>query len=292
MFKVIEEVYDLFKPVSNENGLNFSVIQEGQVPQMIQSDELRLGQILKNLISNSMKFTPSGGTVNVLIGFQDEHLNISVTDTGIGIPAEKQEDIFGAFNQADGGTSRKYGGTGLGLSITTTLVNLLGGKISLESEVDKGSKFSVVFPIGHVDVNSLKSLPEFKSFQKIEENTTSNPAPKTEEEPIKESVEPNKADESLSGKILLIDSDISNVFTLSADFPNLEIDEAGNLEELKSKNSQDYSSILINTETIQGVSLEEIKAELSTYKVNLVFVGSGEVVESLDDRDKLKSALR
>jgi signal transduction histidine kinase len=115
------------------------------VPEIVVGDPLRLRQILLNLVGNAIKFTDNG-SVTVNVDVEDETLStvllhFRVTDSGIGIPKEKQSLIFEAFTQADSSTTRKYGGTGLGLTITARLVELLGGRIWLESEPGKGSTF-------------------------------------------------------------------------------------------------------------------------------------------------------
>jgi signal transduction histidine kinase/ActR/RegA family two-component response regulator len=116
-----------------------------EVPEIILGDPTRLRQILLNLIGNSIKFTERGTIrIEVVVEGHEEAevtLRFSVSDTGIGIPAENQRFIFDAFRQADGSTTRKHGGTGLGLAICTRLVDMMGGRIWVESEVDAGSKF-------------------------------------------------------------------------------------------------------------------------------------------------------
>lgn len=129
------------------------------MPDTMVTDRQRVEQIIKNLMSNALKFTAKGGItftidkVEPSAKFRNENLQktgairISVKDTGIGIPAEKQQEIFEAFKQADGSTSRKYGGTGLGLSISRELARLLGGEIGLESAPEEGSCFSLYLPL-------------------------------------------------------------------------------------------------------------------------------------------------
>lgn len=282
LFKVLTQVHDLFKPVANENGLSFGVVQSGPVPQFIVSDDLRLGQILKNLISNSMKFTPSGGSVNLTVNYENEELQLAVTDTGIGIPKDKQETIFGAFNQADGSTSRNYGGTGLGLSITASIVDLFGGSISLESEENKGSKFTVSIPLKDQEIKELKSLPEFKTFKKIAETASEKVVEKVPVAEEPKSSEKFTADE-VSGKILLVDGDISNVFTLSGVFPNLEIDEAGSKEELFEKELSNYKIIIINKTTIGEDLAQVIHSDLVSQNITALLVGENEQVSSIED---------
>ncbi len=136
-----------FKHQTDKKGISLEMNIEKNVPVYIKTDALRLNQILKNLLSNAIKFTEHGG-ISINISTRDENkISISVTDTGIGIPSEKQMLIFEAFQQADGSTARKYGGTGLGLSISRDLVKLLGGEITLSSSVKEGSTFTVTIPV-------------------------------------------------------------------------------------------------------------------------------------------------
>jgi signal transduction histidine kinase/CheY-like chemotaxis protein/ligand-binding sensor domain-containing protein len=122
----------------------FCAVAEG-VPEAVVGDRLRLRQVVLNLVSNSIKFTEEGEVgVNVEVDAEsagEVTLHFTVNDTGIGIPAEKHETIFGAFAQADASTTRKYGGTGLGLTISARLVSMMGGRIWLESESGAGSRF-------------------------------------------------------------------------------------------------------------------------------------------------------
>src|SRR5690606_28427899 len=117
----------------------------------------------------AIKFT-SEGHISLRIepdANNSEFLNIIVKDTGIGIPADKQEHIFGAFQQADGSTRRKYGGTGLGLAISKELAKLLGGTLSLKSEVNVGSKFTLTVP---VDASKVVQTDKNESTQHVIEN--------------------------------------------------------------------------------------------------------------------------
>ena len=107
---------------------------------------MRLRQVLRNLLSNAIKFTERG-KVNLRIWRQNDIIAFSVTDTGIGIPNDKQRLIFEAFQQADGSTSRKYGGTGLGLAISREIAGLLGGDLKVESTTGQGSTFTMYLPL-------------------------------------------------------------------------------------------------------------------------------------------------
>lgn len=149
MKDVATDIRMLFEPVAREKGVEFEVTVTDDVPVSMETDKQRLEQILKNLLSNALKFT-SVGSVRMDIKPCDSdyrYVCFVVTDTGIGIPLDKQRHIFEAFQQADGSTRRKFGGTGLGLSISRELVKLLGGTIDLQSEPGKGSTFTVRVPV-------------------------------------------------------------------------------------------------------------------------------------------------
>lgn len=142
----IEEVLDIFAPKAAEKGLDLIYLIEPEVPQQIIGDSMRLKQVLINLISNSIKFTPKGEIflkvyLSKLIDPVCAEIGFAVKDTGIGIPADKISNLFEAFTQVDSSTSRKYGGTGLGLAISERLVKLMGGDITVDSKPATGTTF-------------------------------------------------------------------------------------------------------------------------------------------------------
>ena len=141
------EVQALMDVRARQKKLPVFLRYEGALPESIQTDRTRLHQILINLVSNAIKFTERG-RIEIVARVVDSFLQIEVIDTGIGIAPEHQEILFQPFTQADTTSTRRYGGTGLGLSITHRLVEMLGGSISLESELDKGSTFRVMIPVG------------------------------------------------------------------------------------------------------------------------------------------------
>jgi CheY-like chemotaxis protein len=149
-----------FRQLASDKGLDFNVNFDPKLPETIRTDEKRLQQIVLNLLSNAFKFTSKGGVTLAVrtaeSGWSPTHpvlrnasraIEIAVTDTGIGIPEEKQKLIFEAFQQADGTTSRKYGGTGLGLSISREIARLLGGELQVRSKPGEGSTFSLFVPL-------------------------------------------------------------------------------------------------------------------------------------------------
>jgi CheY-like chemotaxis protein len=166
-----------FKHEAENRRLSFEVAADPHLTRSLVTDSKRLQQVLKNLLSNAFKFTEHGGVrlsvAPVESGWSENHpilngsasvLAFEVSDTGIGIPTEKQRIIFEAFQQADAGTSRKYGGTGLGLAISRELASLLGGEIQLRSKPGKGSTFTLYLPKTYVGPsNALGTVSERKA---------------------------------------------------------------------------------------------------------------------------------
>ena len=198
------------------------------VPEIIYTDEQRLSQIMKNLLSNAFKFTHEGsvrvdvrmvnteGLAEMLSSAKySQVMAISVTDTGIGIPSDKQEDVFEPFHQADGTTNRKYGGTGLGLSISRELARLLGGCIQMQSEEGKGSTFTIYVP----------SLPHL-----LGEASPMHMEAAAAIATINEYLLRDAGEESLEfekhfkdRKVLVVDDDVRNVFALCNAFEQVGI---------------------------------------------------------------------
>ena len=148
--EVAEALTRSFEPMARERRLAFTCTVDPGTPERIHTDPQRLGQILKNLLANACKFTQAGAIALRVSAAPEGQVTFAVQDSGIGIPPEQQEVIFEAFRQADGSTHRKYGGTGLGLSISRDLARLLGGDVTVQSEVGKGSIFTLRLPPRYV----------------------------------------------------------------------------------------------------------------------------------------------
>lgn len=201
-----------FMLVAERTGLSFTVDVDEDVPSSIYTDPMRLLQILKNLLSNAFKFTEKGGVeFRVKKAANPEWLAFAVSDSGVGIPADKQEIVFEAFHQVDGTTNRKYGGTGLGLSISRELSKLLGGYIDAESKEGQGSTFTLYLPV------NLSLMPGQAAdvAAAVPENDAVSEEPHIEES--KPALVRAAGETNLNGKkVLVIDDDMRNVYALIA----------------------------------------------------------------------------
>ncbi|MBD3308273.1 response regulator, partial [candidate division KSB3 bacterium] len=176
---LVKNFHDLFHSLAEEKGLDF-IVQDELNTTMV-SDKDKLSQVIRNLLSNAFKFTRQGSITLHLQASptQKDHVQISVTDTGIGIPKDKQQLVFEAFQQADGSTSREFGGTGLGLSIAREYVKLLQGTIVLESEEGQGTTFTLTLPLVLPDIDMPAASPEEASDQEQPLSMPSSPAPQS-----------------------------------------------------------------------------------------------------------------
>ncbi|MDR0306913.1 MAG: response regulator [Chitinispirillales bacterium] len=217
--KTIQKIVTVISFRVNEKLQILSVNIDKNIPLFIRGDDQRLAQVITNLLSNAVKFTPKGGKIYLgvsLIGEDGENceLRIEVTDNGIGISPEQQEKLFLAFEQADSGTSREYGGTGLGLVISKRIIELMGGKIWIESELGKGARF----------IFTIKAKYGKKNEDLIKESLETD------------SVTENNAENTckLDGKRLLVAEDIEinrEILTALLEDTGLIIDCAGNGKE-------------------------------------------------------------
>lgn len=163
LFQHVQEIINLLSIRAQEKQLKLSLDISSAVPQHCHADSYRLRQILLNLVNNGLKFTEKGSVTIKIQQVKREHKNIEllfqIVDTGIGIPKEKLTNLFGKFNQVNTNTTRKYGGTGLGLFISKQLVELMGGKIGVESEEGKGCTFWFQLPMLTIDKATLEQQP-------------------------------------------------------------------------------------------------------------------------------------
>jgi len=169
--KLLQKVADIITPSINERSQTFIINTAEDIPNVLIGDDQRLAQVITNLVSNAVKFTPNNGIIRLDSKLLSEtnkmcRIEISVSDTGIGINKEQKDRLFESFEQADAHTTRNFGGTGLGLSISKRIIELMDGDIQVESELDKGSKF--IFNVllkrdTEVDINQLNKEIETQS---------------------------------------------------------------------------------------------------------------------------------
>ncbi|PLS07981.1 CHASE3 domain-containing protein [Neobacillus cucumis] len=228
--EIPQTMRNMFNPVAAKKNLQFEVVTDSNIPPVLSTDGQRLQQILKNLLSNAFKFTEQGGvTLRIelappekakkLINKQTREpvLALSVTDTGIGIPQEKQKIIFDAFQQVDGTTNRQYGGTGLGLSICREFTRLLGGVIEVQSEPEKGSTFTLYIP-SRLEAEEVVPLDVRLGLEEVavtQEVTEEQATWLNEDLEIDSNEEEGSGEHLFKGKrVLLVEDDGRNVFAL------------------------------------------------------------------------------
>ena len=170
--KVLQRVSDVIRFRMDEKKQQFFVYIDSNIPARVICDDQRLAQVVTNLLSNAVKFTPDGGSITLRAQLKQINetectVQISVTDTGIGITAEQKKKLFSSFQQADSSTSRNFGGTGLGLAISKNIVNLMGGDIGVESIPDKGSTFAFTIRMD-IDTGFMESAPLLGNVAKNE----------------------------------------------------------------------------------------------------------------------------
>ena len=150
---LLREVADLFRVSAVSKNLALHMSVSAQLPATLVTDRLKLKQMINNLLSNAIKFTTEGSiSLEAELAPDARHVRIHVRDTGSGIPAEQQARIFEKFSQGHAHISYEHGGTGLGLSLSRALAELVGGQLTLESQVGKGSTFTITLPLPSADV--------------------------------------------------------------------------------------------------------------------------------------------
>ncbi|MFC9268746.1 HAMP domain-containing protein [Streptomyces zhihengii] len=250
--ELLEYVEATFRPVAGERDLAFAVIAEPGTPRTLVTDEARLRQVLRNLLSNALKFTDHGRVeLRAAVAAEDEVpaalrdagpvVAFHVHDTGIGIPADRLESMFGAFQQGDGTTSRHYGGTGLGLSISREVAKLLGGAIDVRSTPGRGSRFTLYLPAGGRGGSS---------------DATAAPV----HEPAEPAALPSGAPPPGDGRaVLVVDDDSRNVFALT------EVLRGAGIRVLTADNGADGIELLRGNEDVGLVVMDVMMAGMDGY---------------------------
>lgn len=227
---MLEELMELFLPMLTDKPVELSLSVSPQARSRIFSDRDKLRQILKNFLSNAIKFTERG-QVHISVAARDDKrhpIALSVFDTGIGIPADKQEIIFEAFQQADGSTRRRYGGTGLGLSISRELAGLLGGSIEVESAPGAGARFSLLLPLS-ADITQTAKQAESEAEGSESDVVGIDQAAERvlTELPVETRIEAD------STWVLIIERDVKTLVALTSDLKSLglRVQTAADLDE-------------------------------------------------------------
>lgn len=224
---MLEDLIELFSPQLADKPVELSLRLEPGAPESIRTDRDKLRQILKNFLANAIKFTEQG-EVRVEVGTRAESVRplvLSVLDTGIGIPPDKQEIIFEAFQQADGSTRRRYGGTGLGLAISRELATLLGGVIEVESTPGVGSRFSLLLPLS---LEEAASAPESMPAPAVSE-----PLGAVDEDTSDVEVNSESLSEPGAPWVLIIERDVRTLVRLTSELSRrgLRVQTAADLDE-------------------------------------------------------------
>lgn len=214
----LDKLADLMRPLAEDKGLKLIVDISADAPSRIYTDGEKLRQILKNFLSNAIKFTARGEVAICLRRTEGSvssacPLRIDVRDTGVGIPVDKQAAVFEAFQQADGSTNRRYGGTGLGLTISRSLAEILGGRILLKSAEGRGATFSLVLPLEF----DRSQVPPDQLADEEDDNLDTPMPSKVETAPIPEA-------NYHGARVLLVDDDLRNLLALTPMLEQWQLD--------------------------------------------------------------------
>jgi nitrogen-specific signal transduction histidine kinase/CheY-like chemotaxis protein len=251
---MLEELVNLTEAIFTSKGLRLNLEIASNAPTRLYSDRDKIRQIIKNFLSNAAKFTHHGQVLLTAEAHSDAHypLAISVSDTGIGIPPGKEEIIFDAFQQADGSTRRRYGGTGLGLSISRELAGLLKGKITVDSALNQGSRFTLELPLS-LDPGDIASVEILESH---EAPISTHLAPAIEDRDTNDSSELPASDHNQTGHartdlgdgwVLLLERNIESLLELTDDLKDLglRVQTAADVDEALETLQEDPACALV-----------------------------------------------
>jgi CheY-like chemotaxis protein len=224
--RTVDGLRKIFEPLAQEKRLQFDVTLEPGVPETLETDNQRLGQILRNLVSNAVKFTERGSVGLRVSALPGNRIAFAIRDTGIGIAPHQHEIIFEAFRQADGSTHRKFGGTGLGLSISRDLARLLGGDITVQSTPGEGSTFTLELPFVYAGPAANAGTPVAKGVAAASTTVVEHarigrraaPAPaEAAAEPGPSQIEDDRANLDAASRLILIVEDDTNFAAILRD---------------------------------------------------------------------------
>ncbi|MGB5791245.1 sensor histidine kinase [Poseidonibacter sp.] len=248
---LIISVKEMFEPQVLAKNIDF-IFECDKDVGFIYTDKQRVKQIIKNLLSNALKFV-SKGSISFIVKNEDDYINIIIKDTGIGISENKLEHIFDRFKQADSSTTRKYGGSGLGLAICKELLYLLNGEISVSSEVDKGSTFSIKLP-----KNKDKIIIEEKKKKELNKNSD----------------------------ILILNNDPLSFFVLTIELKkHFDIQQANNLDELISySKSKKYFLVIIDISKQTENELSVLSDFIEKNSINYALIHEDKISKTLKEK--------
>ena len=276
------EVLELMGPQFVDKGLDLRLEVAADAPARIHSDRDKLRQILKNFLANAVKFTETGGATVTIGREANGNLSLSVTDTGIGIPADKHALIFDAFQQADGSTRRRYGGTGLGLTISRELARRLGGGIRVESREGQGARFTLWLPVeadAHTEVTDNLAVAE----------AAAEPGPCPGPTPVMAPAETGAGLDYQGRWVLLVERDAASLVTetrLLASF-GLRIEMAADLEEAQETLGEEPGcALILLAEMVSPANtcdtIKAIRAWAPAARLPLVVIGRTGAPEAYD----------
>ena len=250
---LFESVIGIYQNVCSNKNITFEYNKTTNMPASILTDIIRVKQVVINLLSNAVKFTPSGGKVslNVKYDAESETLSCGVRDTGVGIAPENLDKIFKPFEQEDISTTRKYGGSGLGLAISSSIIELLGGEITLTSDLNEGSCFSFL-----ISAKQSKDVKPIKSTSETSEIST----------------------KKIEAKVLIVEDNATNQMLLSLYLDNLDLDydiADDGLQAVEYFKNNKYDIILMdeNMPNMNGIEATKIIRDLEKDEnLNLVII--------------------
>ncbi len=240
--QLLKNIANGFAVMAQNKGLEFKLIWDDRLPENVIGDPTRLGQIFINLLGNALKFTEKGKIVLRALYLSqtesDVDIQFEISDTGIGIPPDKKNMIFQSFQQVDSSLTRKFGGTGLGLSITAQLVKMMGSKIEVDSQLNKGSTFRFILTFAKAKNQKIEELPDFSLYLTYE-NVRQNKPEEVQPEP-----EPDSEDEI---RLLIVEDNVINQRVAKRMVENMgfKADIANNGQEALDMLSERYYDLIL-----------------------------------------------
>jgi signal transduction histidine kinase/ActR/RegA family two-component response regulator len=280
------DLIELVRPQFDAKGLSLVLEEDASLPAQFVSDREKVRQILKNFLSNALKFTHRGSVTLSLRhrpAAADKPICFSVHDTGVGIPADKQQLIFEAFKQADGSTSRRYGGTGLGLSISRELAHLLGGEIMLASDEGEGAEFTLCLPLTF----DQQRLPAQQQVELVDRRH------EVPQETVLLRQRVDEADAQIAAeapfaehRVLLVDDDLRNLLALTPVLEGwgLQVVAAGDAQEALETLKEDSAFSLVLMDLMMPErdgydTIKEIREKMQLTALTIIAMGAGDSVD-------------